>query len=49
MSQEHAPLDTGKRISANGLITPVQLLSSDHWKTYAIEGIFSVTDSVQDL
>ncbi len=46
MSQEHAPLETGERISANGLITPIELLSSDHWKKYAIEGIFSVTDSV---
>ena len=49
MSQQHAPLETGERISANGLITPVEMLSSDHWKKYAIEGIFSVTDSVKEL
>ena len=46
MSQEHRPLETGERISANGLITPVEMLSSDHWRTYDIEGIFSVTDSL---
>lgn len=49
MSQQHAPLETGERISANGLITPIEMLSSDHWKKYAIEGIFSVTDSVKEL
>lgn len=49
MSEQHAPLETGERISANGLITPIELLSSDHWKKYAIEGIFSVTDSVKEL
>ena len=46
MLQEHAPLDTGVRFTANGLITPVEMLSSDHWQKYAIEGIFSVTDSL---
>lgn len=49
MSQENPPLETGERISANGLITPLEMLSSDHWKKYAIEGIFSVTDSVVRL
>ncbi|UPA22880.1 hypothetical protein K8942_01545 [Candidatus Peribacteria bacterium] len=49
MSQEHPPLETGERISANGLITPIEMLSSDYWRVYAIEGIFSVTDSVRRL
>jgi hypothetical protein len=49
MSQEAAPLETGERITANGLITPIEMLSSDHWKTYDIEGIFSVTDSLVRL
>jgi hypothetical protein len=49
MSQEHAPLETGERIEANGLITPVEMLSSDHWQKYDIEGIFSVTDSLKTL
>ncbi len=42
-----AELATGDRISANGTITPVALLSSDHWQQYPIEGIFSVTDSLE--
>jgi hypothetical protein len=49
MSQEAAPLETGERITANGLITPVEMLSSDYWQTYDIEGIFSVTDSLERL
>lgn len=49
MSQEHPPLETGEKIKANGLITPIEMLSSDHWKMYNIEGIFSVTDSVEEL
>lgn len=49
MSQEHGPLETGERISANGSVTPVEMLSSDHWRRYDIEGIFSVTDSLEVL
>lgn len=49
LSQEHPPLETGKRFSAAGLITPIEMLSSDHWQTYDVEGIFSVTDSVGEL
>lgn len=49
MSQEHTPLETGARITASGLIVPVEMLSSDHWKKYDIVGIFSVTDSVEEL
>ena len=49
LSQEAAPLETGERITATGLITPLELLSTDHWQRYAIEGIFSVTDSLQRL
>lgn len=46
LSQEFTPVETGERFTANGTITPVEMLSSDHWQKYAIEGIFSVTDSV---
>lgn len=46
MSQETHELSVGQRLTANGLVTPVERLSSDHWKQYPIEGIFSVTDSV---
>lgn len=49
MSQEQPPLDTGDRFTANGLITPLELLSTDHWQKYDIEGIFSVTDSLRRL
>lgn len=49
MSQENPGVQNGDRFTANGLITPVEMLSSDHWRKYDIEGIFSVTDSVQKL
>lgn len=39
--------ETGDRFTANGLITPIALLSTDQWDIYPIEGIFSVTDSVE--
>jgi hypothetical protein len=47
MSQQHDPVDTGERLTANGTVTPLEMLSSDHWQKYAIEGIFSVTDSLE--
>lgn len=46
MSQNMQDLSLGQRFSANGLVTPVERISSDNWKSYPIEGIFSVTDSV---
>ena len=46
MSQENLGLEVGDKFSANGLITPIEMLSTDHWKVYDIEGIFSVTDSI---
>lgn len=49
MSQEQPGLNTGERISANGLITPIEMLSTDRWRTYDIESIFSVTDSLKRL
>lgn len=42
-------LQTGQRFRATGLITPVEMLSSDHWKKYAIEGILSVSEPVEAL
>lgn len=47
MSQQHEPVNTGERLTANGTVTPLEMLSSDHWQRYAIEGIFSVTDSLE--
>lgn len=49
MSQEHTPVETGDRFTANGVITPIEMLSSDHWRKYDVEGIFSVTDSARVL
>jgi hypothetical protein len=42
-------LAADERFSATGIITPVELLSADHWRKYAIEGILSVTDPVERL
>jgi len=46
MSQILPELATGERFSANGLVTPIENLSTDQWQKYPVEGIFSVTDSV---
>jgi hypothetical protein len=49
MSQEKPELREGDRFTASGVMTPIEYLSTDHWQTYPveIEGIFSITDSVQ--
>jgi hypothetical protein len=47
MSQMHAPLEIGQYITGNGLVTPIERLSSDHWQKYEVEGIFSITDSLE--
>jgi hypothetical protein len=47
MSQQHEPLAAGQNISANGLITPLELLSTNQWQRYPVEGIFSITDSLR--
>ena len=51
MSQDQPDLKEGDRFTASGLITPIENLSTDHWQQYPmeIEGIFSITDSVQKL
>lgn len=46
MSQTHAPLVKNQRFSANGSVTPIERLSTDHWRKYNVVGIFSVTDSL---
>ncbi len=38
---------TGDRVKGNGLLTPIENLSSDHWQKYNVEGIFSATDSLE--
>jgi hypothetical protein len=37
-----ATLATGSKITVTGIVTPVEMLSSDHWRKYPIKGIFSV-------
>jgi len=49
MSQQHPPLEEGQLFSASGTITPAERLSAAHWQNYEMEGIFSVTDSVEVL
>lgn len=46
MSEEHAQVQNGERFTANGLVTPIERLSTDHWRKYQVEGIFSITDSL---
>jgi len=47
MSQETPQLQSGLRFSANGLVTPIENLSTDYWQKYNVESIFSVTDSLE--
>lgn len=49
LSIEYSAPDTGARFAANGMVTPIEMLSSDHWQRYDVEGIFSVTDSPRTL
>lgn len=46
MSQIPPNISDGKKFTASGLVTPIERLSTDQWQKYAVEGIFSVTDSV---
>ena len=49
LSSATPPLTAGARIRANGIITPIEALSSDHWQKYDVQGIFSVTDGLERL
>ncbi len=42
-------IPTGARVRGDGMVTPIENLSSDHWHIYPIRGIFSVTDSFEIL
>ncbi len=42
-------LTDGTRIRADGIVTPLAELSTNYWEKYPIEGIFSVTNSVEVL
>ncbi|MCL4208408.1 hypothetical protein KJZ63_02115 [Patescibacteria group bacterium] len=48
-SQEMPTFRAGDKFSATGLITPIENLSTNQWQRYPIEGIFSITDSVNIL
>lgn len=47
MSQTHDPVKIGQRLSASGVVHPIERLSTDQWQKYDIEGIFSVTNSLE--
>lgn len=48
-SEPQPPMKNGTRFKASGTITPLVYLSTDYWDQFNIEGIFSVTDSLQIL
>jgi hypothetical protein len=37
---------TGVSLTASGIVTPIEMLSTDQWQKYNVQGIFSVTDFV---
>ena len=47
LSGEVPALVEGQRLSANGIVTPIENLSTDYWDRFPVIGIFSVTDSLQ--
>lgn len=49
VSQNMPELNQGDKFSASGVVTPIEMLSTDYWQKYGIKGIFSVTDSVKKL
>lgn len=44
MSQTQPNFVAGQEITAGGVFTPIERLSTDHWSKYNMVGIFSVTD-----
>jgi heat shock protein HslJ len=49
MSQGAPAMTEGDRFTANGIVTPIENLSTDYWERFPVVGIFSVTDSLQVL
>jgi hypothetical protein len=47
MSETNPGIEVGERFSANGTVTPIEMLSAYQWQKYDVVGIFSVTDSVE--
>lgn len=48
-SQTMPQFTSGDRMEANGVITPIEMISTNMWQKYPIVGIFSVTDSIRKL
>lgn len=46
VSQIPEGIESGKRFTASGIVTPIELLSTDQRQKYDVVGIFSVTDSL---
>ncbi len=46
MSQSEVVLVVGQRLTAAGVVTPIEYLSSGEWQKYTLVGIFSVTDAL---
>jgi hypothetical protein len=46
MSMTRGEIRDGQHITATGVITPVQYLSTDYWRNYGVVGIFSVTNNL---
>lgn len=46
-SQTIPEFKSGDRITASGVITPIERLSTNQWQKYPVSGIFSVTDSAR--
>lgn len=40
-------LKSEERLSVTGTITPIEMLSADHWQKYDVKGIISVTDDIR--
>lgn len=49
MSQTPPEISLGVRFEASGVVTPIERLSSDHWRAYEAKGIFSVTNGFREL
>lgn len=46
MSRAEPEIKPGDRVTASGVVTPIENLSTDYWQQFDVAGIFSVTDSV---
>lgn len=49
MSATPPKYNVGDRIKANGVLVPIEQISTDTWDKYNIKGIFSATDSLEIL